>query len=52
MALISVAEALDHVLAHATPLPPETVPLDAALHRVLAVDTVLAGDDSVLATAS
>ena len=38
MALISVAEALDHVLAHATPLPPETVPLDAALHRVLAAE--------------
>jgi molybdopterin molybdotransferase len=36
VALISVAEALDHVLAHATPLPPETVPLDDALGRVLA----------------
>ena len=38
MALISVAEALDHVLAHAAPLPPETVPLDAALHRMLAAE--------------
>jgi len=36
VALISVAEALDHVLAHAGPLPPETVPLDDALGRVLA----------------
>ena len=36
MALISVAEALDHVLAHAAPLPPEPVPLDEALGRVLA----------------
>ncbi|MBO0716295.1 MAG: molybdopterin molybdotransferase MoeA, partial [Rhizobiales bacterium] len=38
MALISVAEALDHVLAHAAPLPPEQVPLDEALGRVLAAD--------------
>lgn len=38
MALISVAEALDHVLARAAPLPPETVPLDAALHRMLAAE--------------
>ena len=38
MALISVAEALDHVLAHAAPLPPETVPLNDALGRVLAAD--------------
>ena len=38
MALISVAEALDHVLAHAAPLPPETVPLDDALGRVLAAE--------------
>ena len=38
MALISVAEALDHVLAHAAPLPPEQVPLDDALGRVLAAD--------------
>jgi molybdopterin molybdotransferase len=36
VALISVAEALDHVLAHATPLPPEQVPLDEALGRVVA----------------
>jgi molybdopterin molybdotransferase len=36
VALISVAEALDQVLAHATPLPPEQVPLDEALGRVLA----------------
>jgi molybdopterin molybdotransferase len=35
VALISVAEALDHVLAHAAPLPPEQVPLDDALGRVL-----------------
>ena len=38
MALISVAEALDHVLVHAGPLPPETVPLDDALGRVLAAE--------------
>jgi molybdopterin molybdotransferase len=38
VALISVAEALDHVLAHATPLPPEQVALDDALGRVLAAD--------------
>jgi len=38
VALISVAEALDHVLARAAPLPPETVPLDAALHRMLAAE--------------
>ena len=38
MALISVAEALDRVLAHAAPLPPEQVPLDDALGRVLAAD--------------
>ncbi len=38
MALISVAEALDHVLAHAGPMPPETVPLDDALGRVLAAE--------------
>jgi molybdopterin molybdotransferase len=36
VALISVAEALDRVLAHAAPLPPEQVPLDDALGRVLA----------------
>ncbi len=38
MALISVAEALNHVLAHAAPLPPEQAPLDDALGRVLAAD--------------
>jgi molybdopterin molybdotransferase len=38
VALISVAEALDHVLTHAGPLPPETVPLDDALGRVLAAE--------------
>jgi molybdopterin molybdotransferase len=38
VALISVAEALDHVLAHAAPLPPAQVPLDDALGRVLAAD--------------
>ncbi len=36
MALISVAEALDHVLAHAAPLAPEEVPLAEADGRVLA----------------
>jgi molybdopterin molybdotransferase len=36
--LISVAEALDHVLAHAAPLPAEEVPLEAAAGRVLALD--------------
>jgi molybdopterin molybdotransferase len=38
VALISVAEALDHVLAHAAPLPPQTAPLDDALGRVLAAE--------------
>ena len=38
MALISVAEALDHVLAHAAPLPADEVPLDEAAGRVLALD--------------
>jgi molybdopterin molybdotransferase len=38
VALISVAEALDHVLAHAAPLPAEEVPLEAAAGRVLAYD--------------
>ena len=36
MALISVAEALDHVLAHAAPLPAEETPLAEADGRVLA----------------
>ena len=36
MALISVAQALDHVLAHAAPLPAEEVPLAEADGRVLA----------------
>jgi molybdopterin molybdotransferase len=38
VALISVAQALDHVLAHAAPLAAETVPLGDALGRVLAAD--------------
>ena len=38
MALISVAEALDQVLAHAAPLPPNEVPIDKACGRVLAYD--------------
>ena len=38
MALISVAEALDHVLAHAAPLPAQEVPIDEAAGRVLAHD--------------
>jgi molybdopterin molybdotransferase len=38
VALISVAEALDRVLAHAASLPPETVSLDHALGRVLAAE--------------
>jgi molybdopterin molybdotransferase len=38
MALISVAQALDHVLAHAAPLPSEQVPLADALERVLVAD--------------
>ena len=38
MALISVAQALDRVLAHAAPVAPETVPLDDARGRVLAAD--------------
>jgi molybdopterin molybdotransferase len=38
VALISVAEALEHVLAHAASLPPEHVALDDALGRVLAAD--------------
>ncbi len=36
--LLSVADALEHVLAHAVPLPPEEVPLAAADGRVLAFD--------------
>jgi len=36
--LISVAAALEQVLAHAAPLPPEEVPLPDALGRVLAFD--------------
>jgi molybdopterin molybdotransferase len=36
VALISVAEALDHVLAHAAPLPADEVPIDEAAGRVLA----------------
>ena len=35
-ALLSVAEALDRVLAHAAPLPAEEVPLSDAAGRVLA----------------
>ena len=38
MALLSVAEALDHVLAHAAALPPDEVPIDKACGRVLAYD--------------
>jgi molybdopterin molybdotransferase len=38
VALISVAEALEHVLAHASPLPPDEVPLTAADGCVLAYD--------------
>jgi molybdopterin molybdotransferase len=38
VALLSVAEALKRVLAHAAPLPPEEVPLDQADGRVLAYD--------------
>ena len=38
MALISVAQALDHVLAHAVPLAAEKVPLAEADGRVLASD--------------
>jgi molybdopterin molybdotransferase len=38
VALISVAVALEHVLAHAAPLPPKEVPLAAADGRVLALD--------------
>ncbi len=38
MALLSVAEALEHVLAHAKPLGAEEVPLTEADGRVLAVD--------------
>ena len=38
MALLSVAEALEQVLAHATPLPAEEAPLGEAYGRVLARD--------------
>ena len=38
MALISVAEALEHVLAHAKPLDAEEVPLNEVDGRVLAAD--------------
>lgn len=44
MALISVAQALEHVLAHASPLPPEETPL------IEADDCVLAGDLKALRT--
>ena len=40
MALMSVAEALAHVLDGAEPLPDETVPLQQALGRVLVADLV------------
>src|SRR4029079_11150812 len=40
MALMAVAEALQHVLADARPLPAETVALDEALRRVLTDDVV------------
>jgi molybdopterin molybdotransferase len=40
MALMAVAEALQHVLADARPLPAETVALDEALGRVLTDDVV------------
>ncbi|MGC1326311.1 MAG: molybdopterin molybdenumtransferase MoeA, partial [Xanthobacteraceae bacterium] len=38
MALISVAQALEQVLAHASPLPPDEVPLAKANGSVLAYD--------------
>jgi molybdopterin molybdotransferase len=38
LALISVAEALDHVLAHAAPLPADEVSIEEACGRVLAYD--------------
>src|ERR1700761_1611824 len=38
MALLSVAEALDRVLAHASPLPPQEVPVGDASGGVLAYD--------------
>ena len=38
MALISVAQALEQVLAHASPLPPVETPLTEADGRVLAFD--------------
>ncbi|HEX4043644.1 MAG TPA: molybdopterin molybdenumtransferase MoeA, partial [Xanthobacteraceae bacterium] len=38
MALLSVAEALQRVLAHASPLPPEEIPLQEAAGSVLAYD--------------
>ena len=38
MALISVADALNRVLAHAQVMPPEDVPLEDANGRVMAVD--------------
>jgi molybdopterin molybdotransferase len=40
MALMSVAEALAHVLEGAAPLPPESVALNDAHGRVLAADVV------------
>src|SRR3954447_10756052 len=42
--LISIAEARERVLAAVRPLPPEDVPLDAALGRVLAEDARSEGD--------
>src|SRR5437868_3982567 len=40
MALMPVADALQRVLADARPLPPETVPLNDALGRVLTEDVI------------
>ncbi|MEA2421926.1 MAG: molybdopterin molybdotransferase [Thermoleophilaceae bacterium] len=42
--LISIAEARERVLAATRPLPPERVPLDSALGRVLAEDARAEGD--------
>jgi molybdopterin molybdotransferase len=42
--LIAIDQAIEHVLDQTRPLPPQTVTIDDALHRVLAVDVRAVGD--------
>lgn len=50
--LLSVEQALDHILARAVPLPAEQVPLAAAAGRVLAQDAAADADLPPFATSS